>query len=229
MNDLGNFEQFLSTSTAQISIGTFIINLIITAVLSYLLGLLYSRFGNSLSNRRSFSKNFVLLAITTMIVITIVKSSLALSLGLVGALSIVRFRAAIKEPEELSYLFLNIAIGLGMGADQKVATLIGFVGVALYLVAKGVLYKKRDYENQSLLFTVGISSPDANFTDTIVAILKENTLKSDLKRFDEDASTLEASFIIETSSFEDINTIKSKIRNQYKDATISLIDNSLAV
>lgn len=229
MNELGNFEQFLSTSTAQISIGTFIINLIVTAVLSYLLGLLYSRFGNSLSNRRSFSKNFVLLAITTMIVITIVKSSLALSLGLVGALSIVRFRAAIKEPEELSYLFLNIAIGLGMGADQKVATFIGFVGVALYLVAKGVLYKKRDYENQSLLFTVGISSPDADFTNTIVAILKENTLKSDLKRFDEDASTLEASFIIETSSFEDINTIKFKIRNQYKDATISLIDNSLAV
>ena len=53
-----------------------------------------------------------------MIIITIVKSSLALSLGLVGALSIVRFRTAIKDPEELSFLFISIAIGLGMGANQ---------------------------------------------------------------------------------------------------------------
>ena len=44
---------------------------------------------------------------TTMVVITIVKSSLALSLGLVGALSIVRFRAAIKEPEELAFYFFS--------------------------------------------------------------------------------------------------------------------------
>ena len=58
-----------------------------------------------------------------MVMITIVKSSLALSLGLVGALSIVRFRTAIKEPEELSYAFLSIAIGLGLGADQRLTTL----------------------------------------------------------------------------------------------------------
>lgn len=48
-----------------------------------------------------------MLAITTTVVITVVKFSLALSLGLVGALSIVRFRAAIKEPEELIHLFLR--------------------------------------------------------------------------------------------------------------------------
>ena len=66
-----------------------------------------------------------LLAVTTMFIITVVKSSLALSLGLVGALSIVRFRAAIKEPEELTYLFFAISIGLGLGADQRVVTLAG--------------------------------------------------------------------------------------------------------
>ena len=57
-----------------------------------------------------------LITMTTMLIISIVKSSLALSLGLVGALSVIRFRAAIKEPEELTYLFLTIAIGLGFGA-----------------------------------------------------------------------------------------------------------------
>ena len=124
MNKIESFEHFLATSSAQFSIWNYSLNILLTALLAYLLGLLYNRYGNSLSNRKSFGKNFVLLAVTTMIVITIVKSSLALSLGLVGALSIVRFRAAIKEPEELSYLFLNIAIGLGFGADQKLATIV---------------------------------------------------------------------------------------------------------
>ena len=61
---------------------------------------------------------FIPLAIITTLVITVIKFSLALSLGLVGALSIVRFRAAIKEPEELVYLFFIIGIGLANGANQ---------------------------------------------------------------------------------------------------------------
>ena len=61
------------------------------------------------NNVENSPKNFILLGIATCIVITIVKNSLALSLGLVGALSIVRFRAAIKEPEELVYLLFVIA------------------------------------------------------------------------------------------------------------------------
>ena len=66
----------------------------------------------------------MIIALTTMLVITIVKSSLALSLGLVGALSIVRFRSAIKEPEELVYLFLAISIGLGYAAGQNLITTV---------------------------------------------------------------------------------------------------------
>ena len=59
----------------------------------------------------------------------IVKSSLALSLGLVGALSIVRFRTPIKEPEELVYLFLAIAIGIGYAAGQTLLTSLIFVSI----------------------------------------------------------------------------------------------------
>ena len=67
-----------------------------------------------MNNRETFSDVFVLLSAITCIIIIIVKYSLAISLGLVGALSIVRFRAAIKEPEELVYLFLIIGLGLLM-------------------------------------------------------------------------------------------------------------------
>ena len=66
--------------------------------------------------------------------ITVIKFSLALSLGLVGALSIVRFRAAIKEPEELIYLFLIIGIGLAAGANQFLVAIIATVFISLILV-----------------------------------------------------------------------------------------------
>ena len=65
-------------------------------------------FGSSLSNRREFSRTFPMILMTTILIISIVKSSWQLGLGLVGALSIVRFRTPIKEPEELAYLFLAI-------------------------------------------------------------------------------------------------------------------------
>ena len=114
MGRFRTFEQFLTTSSAQISVVSFAVNLLLAAVLAFILSRVYVRFGRSLSNRKAFARNFVLITMTTMLIITIVKSSLALSLGLVGALSIVRFRTALKEPEELAYMFLCISIGLGL-------------------------------------------------------------------------------------------------------------------
>ncbi len=96
---------FFLNENVSISTGNFVQHLLVTLVLTLLVKIVYTRFSTTISNKKEFSKNFVILGLTTCIVITIVKSSLALSLGLVGALSIVRFRAAIKEPEELVYLF----------------------------------------------------------------------------------------------------------------------------
>ena len=229
MNKIESFEHFLATSSAQFSIWNYSLNILLTALLAYLLGLLYNRYGNSLSNRKSFGKNFVLLAVTTMIVITIVKSSLALSLGLVGALSIVRFRAAIKEPEELSYLFLNIAIGLGFGADQKLATIVGFVFITLFLVGKNKLYKKDKYENQNLIISISILNPEKDYVRQIVEVLKKHALKANLKRFDETKKALESSFIVEVDSFNNVDAINLELQDKFDNITISLIDNNIIV
>ena len=133
MNDANFLQGIFTAEMIQITHWGFIFNLILTGLLSYLLGKIYIRYGMSLSNRKDFARNFVLLGLATMLIITIVQSSLALSLGLIGALSIVRFRAAIKEPEELIYLFLTIAIGLGMGADQRFKTVIAFIAISLII------------------------------------------------------------------------------------------------
>ena len=77
------------------------------------------------------------------------KSSLALSLGLVGAFSIVRFRTPIKEPEELAYLFMAIAMGLGLGADQRTPT---FVAGLIILGILALIQKAETNEGSNNLF-----------------------------------------------------------------------------
>jgi len=99
----------------------------------------------------NFSKNFVILGVTTCIIIVIVKNSLALSLGLVGALSIVRFRAAIKEPEELVYLFLVIAVGLGCGAGQIKVITVGILTSLLIIFAYYLFLSKKKIEHSEII------------------------------------------------------------------------------
>ena len=111
------------SSDAPLSIPILILNLAIGIVLSLILRWHFQRFGSTLSNRSEFNLVFPFVLLTTILIITVVKSSLALSLGLVGALSIVRFRTPIKEPEELAYLFIAIAMGLGLGANQTLPTI----------------------------------------------------------------------------------------------------------
>ena len=129
-----------------------VINLLLVTLLSWLLAAIYVRYGRALANRKRFAANFMPLALTTMLVMLIVKSSLTLSLGLVGALSIVRFRAAIKEPEELSYLFIVIGLGLAAGANQPFLALILFGFLSLAILANYWMRPAAYYQKEGALY-----------------------------------------------------------------------------
>ena len=166
---------FFINQNVQIDIPNFVLSLICAVILSFFVQLFYIKYSSSLSNRKEFSKNFVILAVTTCIVIMIVKSSLALSLGLVGALSIVRFRAAIKEPEELVYLFLIIAIGLGCGANQLIITTVGII-FALILIVVYSGYMKNSKKSIEDTLNLGIII-DQDISDTQI-----NNLITEIKK-----------------------------------------------
>ena len=200
-----------------------VINLVLSALLSFVLAVLYVKYGNSLSNRRVFARNFVILAMTTMLIITIVKSSLALSLGLVGALSVVRFRAAIKEPEELAYLFLAIGLGLGFGADQRRVTLIAFAIIALVIIIRSL--RQRSEEKQNLYLTVTSHNPEKISLDQIMDTLKKHCLSVDLKRFDETKQALEVSFLVEYDNFNKLNQTKNELQSINEHVKVSFLDN----
>jgi uncharacterized membrane protein YhiD involved in acid resistance len=156
-----------------------------------------------------------------MIIITIVKSSLALSLGLVGALSIVRFRAAIKEPEELAYIFFTIAIGLGFGADQRMITLVGFFALILIIYLKNREESTKDSQNYH--FTVQ-ANRSSSLLNRVVEILKKNALRLDLKRLDESHERMEAAFKVEFSDFDAFNKTKEELHSLEDSVKVSFID-----
>jgi uncharacterized membrane protein YhiD involved in acid resistance len=223
MNKIQTFAEFLATQSPNISILSFVINLILAVILGYVLSKVYIKYGESLSNRKMFSKNFILITATTMIIITIVKSSLALSLGLVGALSIVRFRAAIKEPEELAYLFISIAIGLGFGADQTLITIIGFFMLIAIIALKNMKEKKE--VNQNLVLTITSGNPRKLGLDEIIDVLKQYCSVVNFKRLDEKKEILEATFLVEFENFEKFNKGKIKLQEMNESIHITFLDN----
>ena len=146
-----NLLDFYLNEKVQIGLIPFLQSIVLASILCFLIQIVYIKFSNSLSNKYEFSKNFIVLGLATTLIITIVKSSLALSLGLVGALSIVRFRAAIKEPEELVYLFLVISTGLGCGAGQVKITIIGIIASLFILIIFSLFWNRKNKDNHDLV------------------------------------------------------------------------------
>jgi len=132
--ELQYVKNFFLNSNIQVDVTNFIYAILISAILAFVIKKVYIFSSQTLSNKEYFSELFIPLSIVTCLVITVIKFSLALSLGLVGALSIVRFRAAIKEPEELIYLFLIIGIGLACGANQFLVAIISTTFISLILI-----------------------------------------------------------------------------------------------
>ena len=154
-----------------------------------------------------------------MLIISIVKSSLALSLGLVGALSIVRFRTAIKEPEELAYLFLTIAIGLGFGANQWLVT------VAAFAIIVPVLWIKHQFSrtgSSTNLFLTVRTPKGVNLTD-ITDSFKDECQALDLKRFDMTEDGMEISYLVHFSDYQALENARSALESRGPSVSISFV------
>ena len=96
----------------------------------------------------SFGTTLVALTMITTIVILAVTSNVVLSLGMVGALSIVRFRTAIKEPLDIAFLFWSIAVGIVLAAGMIPLAVIGSVLIGVILL---VFVNKKSYKNPYIL------------------------------------------------------------------------------
>jgi len=114
-----------------------IVDIIVALVLSFAIGLfiflVYKKTFSGVMYSSSFGVTLVALTMITTLVILAVTSNVVLSLGMVGALSIVRFRTAIKEPLDIAFLFWSIAVGIVLAAGMIPLAIIGnlFIGIVL--------------------------------------------------------------------------------------------------
>ncbi len=219
----GMFQKFLIAENATISVNDFLINAFILIALGLILELTYRKCGASLSNRKGFGSNFILLAFTTMIIIVTVKSSLALSRGLVGALSIVRFRAAIKEPEELVYLFIAISLGLVLGANQRMIALLGFAIIMCIVWVRFLTRKPLTHQN--LFLTIQALEEGKLDLSSVLNVVKKHFTAAELKRYSESSQGLEASFLIEAKNPEKLQAFRDELKLLYKEVHISFLEN----
>ena len=202
------------------------IYLMLGGFLSLYVRLLYRRFGASASDSDSITRVFPLLTMVTIGVIAVVKSSMALSLGLVGALSIVRFRSAIKEPEELVYLFLCIGIGLSLGAGQPLLAFVLVVSATIFIV--GMFWGGQGKLSQSLLLTISSDTTDAftNEKSGVVKILDELAGRYVLHRFDIENGAGQIRVQLRDTSANETASLVAKLRQRLPECEFNYVNMS---
>lgn len=218
LNFLSNFQ--------PLSVVSLLIHLGIGAVMALVLRWHFQRFGSTLTNRNEFAQVFPLVLLTTILIISIVKSSLALSLGLVGALSIVRFRTPIKEPEELAYLFISIAIGLGLGAEQTQATVIsGVVILGLMALFK---YKQGETIGKNMYLSIDWNAKEGENIDRNIehlnSVITKHVVAFDLRRFDVRDGSLESTYYLDVADIDNLSALLDELKRTFPDVGITFLD-----
>lgn len=143
-------------------------------VIGLFIFLVYKRTFNGVMYSAGFGVSLIALTLITTLVILAVTSNIVLSLGMVGALSIVRFRTAIKEPLDIAYLFWAIASGIVLGAGLLPLAVLGslFIGVVL------ILFVNRRPTDHPYIMIVSCNGKSEN---AVLSTLKENVKKQVLK------------------------------------------------
>lgn len=198
--------------------------LVLSGVLALYIRMLYQKCSASPSDTDSISRVFPLLALVTTGVIAVVKSSLALSLGLVGALSIVRFRAAIKDPEELTYLFLSIAIGLALGAEQPLIA-VALTAVATVFILTLHFTSGRSRQQRLLLTITGDAQRYFSGDETAVMSAVDDAVSSyTLQRFDIESGRGQVRLVLRNGESQATAESLTKLRERLPDCDLSYVN-----
>lgn len=208
MNELININELINPNMVQLDLIPTLFSFAMCVIMSFIMRDFYIKRSFSLTGKMHIGSIIPVLSAVVFLVIIVVKSSLALSLGLVGALSIVRFRTPIKEPEELVYLFLAIAIGLGYAAGQILITTI--LSLSILFIVYMWLSNRKIAKTSEYNLVVKWTKADVMFED----ILKEITpIVQNLKlvRLDKGPSDNTSVMLVIPNEKHPVETIANKL------------------
>ena len=190
--------------TGTISVDKVLLSLAVAFIIGVFIIYVYKKTYSGVIYSKSFSLCIILLSMVTSMIIRTISSNLALSLGMVGALSIVRFRTAIKEPTDTAFMFWGITAGIMSGAGLYLVAIIASVGIGvLYMVGYTMGFKT----NRQFLF---ILKYEASSDKRIIDALKKLP-KTKLKSKSIVKNTIELTFEVELKDDD------TKILDDFKD------------
>ncbi len=179
------FKSSFMESVTEFSVIDILIGMLLALVIGLFIFVVYKKTFNGVMYSSGFALSLVGLSLVTTLVIMAVTSNVVLSLGMVGALSIVRFRAAIKEPIEIVYLFWSIASGIVIGAGLIPLAVIGsaIIGIILILFAN-----RKVHENPYILI---LNCVDERSEEEVFAMAQKSVKKFMVKSKTVNASGIE--------------------------------------
>ncbi len=182
-NDI--FKSGFLESVTEFSVTDVLIGMAVSLIIGLFIFMIYKKTYTGVMYSSEFSLTLVGLTLVTTLVIMAVTSNVVLSLGMVGALSIVRFRAAIKEPMEIVYLFWAITVGIVVGAGLIALGVIGsaVIGVILLIFANRKIHEKP--------YILVLECTDEKAEEAVFTLLKETVGRYVIKSKTVDADHME--------------------------------------
>ena len=199
------------------------IGLLLLISYTLLFQFLFRKYAMVASNRTLFASNFLLFSVAIYLIITTIKSSLALSLGLVGALSIIRFRTAIKEPEQIIFLLGLTAISISLAAEQFIISTISAVVFSIIVITRyNTTYKKSDLQSDYLMIYFECS--DNNQADRCIDEIMKNNSIYELANFEYSGNkNYRLLFKIQNASFDMIRVVNELLKqHKIQEPTVKL-------
>lgn len=226
MQDISSFLK-ISSNIPITLIESFLI-LFFSSISGIVIRYFFLRFGDSMSSKIGFGNSILISTISVAGLIAIVKSSLALSLGLVGALSVIRFRTAVKEPYNLAFILFSFCVAIAIGASYfRFAFFLLITGcLTIYFLNKK---SRKNFSEDSLggLDNISVELPaDANLKD-IYCIFEKYLSTFFVKAISEKKDgticlTIKASI----HDIYSLEGIRKDIRNKYSDNSFAFYGTS---
>ena len=174
-----NFSDIFKSSFAEKLTQVSFLDMFIALALAFVVGLfimqVYKKTFKGVMYSESFAISLLALSLITTLIILAVTSNVVLSLGMVGALSIVRFRSAIKEPIDIAFLFWSISVGIVIGAGLIPLAILGsiFIGIVM------ILFVNKKTSNNPYILVINCEDDDSE--STALKVLSKNVDKYNVK------------------------------------------------
>lgn len=202
------FKKSFLEGTGTLTVNGFILSLLTAFLCGMIVYIVYRKFYRGVIYNNNFNILLVMTSLVTCFMVIVISSNVVLSLGMVGALSIVRYRAAVKDPLDVGFLFWSVAIGITSGAGLYLISAVATVFIAVIYI---LLIKVRSRKHQYLLLVKCHASALKNVEGKLSAvnkILKNKTVIKDHMEltYEIDLPEESAGFVEEVSEIKGVSS-----------------------